>query len=114
MLPVTGIILAVLTVAANFSVEFETDLFAGMIQALAGFVNYFIILMMNGFKPSEVLGARVEWDDRTLSNIEDSYGQEWVSLWLIMLLSGYILRYLKALRTHNLLLIVFMSEFFVN
>ena len=53
--------------------------FSGVIQALAGFVNYFIIMMMNGFKPSEVLGARVDWDDTSLSDLQDSYGQEWVS-----------------------------------
>ena len=50
-----------------------------MIHALAGFVNYFIIMMWNGFKPSDVLGAWVKWHDSSLSNIEDSYGQEWVS-----------------------------------
>jgi len=49
----------------------------GMIQALAGFVNYFIILMMNGFYPSRLLGIRVEWDDRSNNALEDSYGQEW-------------------------------------
>ena len=51
----------------------------GMIQALAGFVNYFIIMMMNGFKPADIIGKRVEWDDRSKSNVVDSYGQEWVS-----------------------------------
>ena len=50
-----------------------------MLQALAGFVNYFIIMMMNGFKPNRLLGIRVEWDDRTNNNVHDSYGQEWVS-----------------------------------
>ena len=52
---------------------------SGMIQALAGFVNFFVILMMNGFKLAEVVGIRVKWDDRTNSAVEDSYGQEWVS-----------------------------------
>ena len=49
-----------------------------MIQALAGFVNYFVIMMMNGFKPETILGLRVSWDDRSLSDVQDSYGQEWV------------------------------------
>nr|XP_018671061.1 sodium/potassium-transporting ATPase subunit alpha-3 [Ciona intestinalis] len=49
----------------------------GMIQALAGFVNYFVIMMMNGFKPDRLLGIRVEWDDRTNDAVVDSYGQEW-------------------------------------
>jgi len=50
-----------------------------MIQALAGFVNYFVILMMNGFKLSQIVGIRVQWDDRSNSAVMDSYGQEWVS-----------------------------------
>lgn len=51
-----------------------------MLQALAGFVNYFVIMMMNGFKPDRILGIRVAWDDRSNSNVYDSYGQEWVSI----------------------------------
>lgn len=50
----------------------------GMLQALAGFINYFIILMMNGFKPNDLIGIRVRWDDRSNDGLMDSYGQEWV------------------------------------
>lgn len=51
----------------------------GMIQALAGFFTYFVILAENGFKPLDLLGIRLYWDDRNLNDLEDSYGQQWVS-----------------------------------
>jgi len=49
----------------------------GMIQALAGFVCYFVILMQNGFLPQDLLMLRVPWDDKLNENLVDSYGQEW-------------------------------------
>lgn len=49
-----------------------------MLQALAGFVNYFVIMMMNGFLAGDLLGKRLYWDDRSNSQLQDSYGQEWV------------------------------------
>jgi len=49
----------------------------GMIQALAGFVSYFVIMMQNGFYPGFLLGQRVDWDDKNNQNLVDSYGQEW-------------------------------------
>lgn len=53
---------------------------AGMIQALAGFFTYFVILAENGFLPSSLLGIRVFWDDRYVNDLEDSYGQQWVTV----------------------------------
>merc|ERR1712212_161482 len=50
----------------------------GMIQALAGFVCYFVILMQNGFLPGDIIGPRVPWDDKLNENLVDSYGQEWI------------------------------------
>ena len=50
---------------------------SGMIQALAGFVCYFVIMMQNGFLPGFLLGQRVDWDDKNNQNLVDSYGQEW-------------------------------------
>lgn len=50
-----------------------------MIQALAGFFTYFVILAENGFKPLDLLGIRLNWDDRFSNDLEDSYGQQWVS-----------------------------------
>ncbi|XP_059269515.1 sodium/potassium-transporting ATPase subunit alpha-4 [Mustela nigripes] len=49
----------------------------GMIQALAGFFTYFVILAENGFKPLDLLGIRLNWDDRFSNDLEDSYGQQW-------------------------------------
>ncbi|NXI18341.1 AT1A3 ATPase, partial [Irena cyanogastra] len=50
---------------------------AGMIQALGGFFAYFVILAENGFLPSCLVGIRLRWDDRTINDLEDSYGQQW-------------------------------------
>lgn len=52
---------------------------AGMIQALGGFFTYFVILAENGFLPARLVGIRLAWDDRSTNDLEDSYGQEWVS-----------------------------------
>ncbi|XP_060761991.1 sodium/potassium-transporting ATPase subunit alpha-2 isoform X2 [Neoarius graeffei] len=49
----------------------------GMIQALAGFFTYFVILAENGFLPYRLLGLRLDWDDRNVNDLEDSYGQQW-------------------------------------
>ncbi|KAM9242057.1 sodium/potassium-transporting ATPase subunit alpha-4 [Dugong dugon] len=49
----------------------------GMIQALAGFFTYFVILAENGFKPLNLLGIRLNWEDQYLNDLEDSYGQQW-------------------------------------
>lgn len=49
----------------------------GMIQALGGFFTYFVILAENGFLPTTLLGIRLDWDDRSKNDLEDSYGQEW-------------------------------------
>lgn len=50
-----------------------------MIQALGGFFTYFVILAENGFLPIHLLGIRMDWDDRWINDVEDSYGQQWVS-----------------------------------
>ncbi|XP_076857838.1 sodium/potassium-transporting ATPase subunit alpha-1b isoform X2 [Brachyhypopomus gauderio] len=49
----------------------------GMIQALAGFFTYFVILAENGFKPTFLLGIRTRWDDKHVNDLEDTYGQQW-------------------------------------
>lgn len=50
----------------------------GMLQALAGFFTYFVIMAENGFLPLNLLGLRLGWDDRNNNELEDSYGQQWV------------------------------------
>ena len=49
----------------------------GMIQASAGFFTYFVIMAENGFLPGKLFGIRKSWDDPTIDDLEDSYGQEW-------------------------------------
>ncbi|XP_048867199.1 sodium/potassium-transporting ATPase subunit alpha-2 [Brienomyrus brachyistius] len=49
----------------------------GMLQALAGFFTYFVIMAENGFLPFNLLGLRLGWDDRNNNELEDSYGQQW-------------------------------------
>lgn len=53
---------------------------SGMIQALGGFFTYFVIMAENGFWPSGLVGIRLQWDDRWINDVEDSYGQQWVCL----------------------------------
>uniref|UniRef100_A0A8C6UUA8 Sodium/potassium-transporting ATPase subunit alpha n=1 Tax=Neogobius melanostomus TaxID=47308 RepID=A0A8C6UUA8_9GOBI len=49
----------------------------GMIQAMAGFFTYFVILAENGFLPWSLVGIRIMWDDPNVNDLEDTYGQEW-------------------------------------
>ena len=51
----------------------------GMMQAVAGFFTYFVILSENGFFPLSLPGIRMLWDDKDFNDMEDSYGQQWVS-----------------------------------
>jgi len=50
----------------------------GMIQASGGFFTYLVIMAENGFFPSDLVGLRKQWDSRAVTNVVDSYGQEWV------------------------------------
>ncbi|XP_055062189.2 sodium/potassium-transporting ATPase subunit alpha-1 [Misgurnus anguillicaudatus] len=49
----------------------------GMIQAAAGFFTYIVVMAESGFWPSDLPGLRVGWEDRSISDLEDSYGQQW-------------------------------------
>ncbi|XP_076277316.1 sodium/potassium-transporting ATPase subunit alpha [Lasioglossum baleicum] len=49
----------------------------GMTQSLAGFYTYFMILMLNGFLPDRLLGLRLEWENKSINDLRDSYGQTW-------------------------------------
>ncbi|XP_067116495.1 sodium/potassium-transporting ATPase subunit alpha-1-like [Osmerus mordax] len=49
----------------------------GVIQATAGFFVYFVILAENGFYPWDLLGIRINWENKDLNDLEDSYGQQW-------------------------------------
>merc|ERR1712042_87208 len=49
----------------------------GMMQALAGFYAYFVIMAENGFLPPKLFGLRKAWDSIAVNDLSDSYGQEW-------------------------------------
>lgn len=51
----------------------------GAIQTLAAFFAYFVVYAENGFRPSILFGLREMWDSVD-ANVEDSYGQVWVSV----------------------------------
>jgi len=57
----------------------------GMIQASAGFFTYFVIMAENGFMPLNLLGLRAKWDSNAVNDLEDYYGQQWVSSRYIMI-----------------------------
>ena len=49
----------------------------GMTQSLAGFYTYFMILGYHGFLPRHLFGLRHDWENKAISDLEDSYGQTW-------------------------------------
>lgn len=49
----------------------------GMTQSFAGFYTYFMVLMMNGFMPDRLMGLRIEWEDPSVNDLQDSWGQTW-------------------------------------
>ena len=56
------------------------SLFSVGFQATAGFFVYFVIMAENGFIPIMLFGLRKPWDNRDINDLQDYYGQEWVSL----------------------------------
>lgn len=50
----------------------------GVMQAVAGFMTYFVIMGEHGFHIQRLLWIRDEWDDPLVDDLEDSYGQQWV------------------------------------
>lgn len=49
-----------------------------MIVATAGYFTYTMIMAQNGFLPSRLSGIRREWNSKSVNDLVDSYGQEWV------------------------------------
>ncbi|CAG2104415.1 unnamed protein product [Medioppia subpectinata] len=49
----------------------------GMMQAVAGFFTYFVIMAENGFLFDTLIGVRKYWDSKAVNDVTDSYGQEW-------------------------------------
>lgn len=66
----------------------------GMIQAAAGFFVYFVIMAENGFLPGKLFGIRESWDSKAVNDLQDSYGQEWVSsTWIVFSPYLFIIRW---------------------
>ncbi len=51
----------------------------GAIEAAAGFFAFFVVLGQNGFLPLRLIGIQGQWDSKSVNDLMDSYGQEWVS-----------------------------------
>ena len=49
-----------------------------MMQALAGFFTYFVIMVENAFWPKYLFVIRKQWDSKAINDLPDSYGQDWV------------------------------------
>lgn len=52
----------------------------GAIQSFAGFTDYFTAMAQEGWFPLLCVGLRSQWEDVYLQDLQDSYGQEWVSM----------------------------------
>jgi sodium/potassium-transporting ATPase subunit alpha len=50
----------------------------GIIQTFAGHFTYYVIMAESGFFPGRMFGLRSDWESG-INDLEDSYGQEWVS-----------------------------------
>lgn len=48
-------------------------------QALGAFLVYFTVYAQQGFRPTSLINLRVAWETDDINDLEDSYGQEWVS-----------------------------------
>jgi len=51
----------------------------GMIEAFSGLFTYFVVMAQNGFRMERLIGLASQWDSSSINDLEDSYGQEWVS-----------------------------------
>ncbi|KAH9523799.1 hypothetical protein Btru_047069 [Bulinus truncatus] len=49
----------------------------GIMESVAGFFTYFVVMAENGFWMSRLVGIRKQWDSKAVNSLEDSYGQEW-------------------------------------
>lgn len=56
----------------------------GVIESAAGFFAYAVVMAQNGFLPLTLLGIQSRWDSNVVNDLQDSYGQEWVSKNIIL------------------------------
>jgi sodium/potassium-transporting ATPase subunit alpha len=48
----------------------------GIIETVAGYLGYFVIMIHYGWKPQRLWQLRVDWDSG--NNVVDSFGNDWV------------------------------------
>lgn len=63
----------------SISVSLSPCLSPGAIQSFAGFTDYFTAMAQEGWFPLLCVGLRPHWENHHLQDLQDSYGQEWVS-----------------------------------
>ncbi|XP_034652159.1 sodium/potassium-transporting ATPase subunit alpha [Drosophila subobscura] len=61
----------------NRRMFFVSCILVGVIEAAAVFVMYFLFMARNGFQPRTLVGLNFKWYDESVTDITDSYGQEW-------------------------------------
>ncbi|KAH0623291.1 hypothetical protein JD844_031445 [Phrynosoma platyrhinos] len=49
----------------------------GIIQTIGAFLTYFTVYAEQGWLPHSLLNIRVDWENQSLDDLPDSYGQEW-------------------------------------
>ncbi len=53
----------------------------GIIQAVAGLFAYFLTMTENKFLPLRLSSLRNVWKSEAVSNLQNSYGQQWVNIY---------------------------------
>jgi sodium/potassium-transporting ATPase subunit alpha len=49
----------------------------GILESVACYFTFFVMLGQFGFLPLRVIGIRADWENSAINNLKDSYGQEW-------------------------------------
>lgn len=83
------LILSASTYCLETSDPFYSISVLGAIQSYAGFTDYFTAMAQEGWFPLLCVGLRGQWEDVKLQDLQDSYGQEWVSLDLLFYFQCY-------------------------
>jgi len=65
----------------------------GVFEAINGFFVYFVIMADHGFLLLRLFFLREQWEDKGVNDLEDSYGQEWVSFVFCTWLSDGLVAY---------------------
>ena len=55
---------------------------AGLICAAGAHFCYFVVFGECGFRPYDLIGIRDNFEDASIQDLQDSYGQEWVNVLL--------------------------------